>query len=423
MRSLYDERICEVPSDSMDLSDLTFGEISGEGTMFSEDVDFSLFHNEDSTGFENFDFGSAMTGYEMTGTQAVDNQNQATSCPAANIQIDPFFTHEMAKYPNSRNVEADGRGVYSQPATIHEGNTQNANAMTANIEPPASEPKPVRRRVGRKKKNQELSEEDKALRREFYLERNRLAANKCRTKQNQKQEHLKNEEARLKAENIRLTIELEEALVEARMLREQAGRNCQHFDLIEQTLTPTDDISATLASALQDEISEEEIGLIRSSQLRHQGQVWIEGFANARRRMAIEGGQSRTSCSSEPMSRAGSRAISNSSSPNTSIQTDQGTPQACFLPNVLNSVSGNRQSPAFGNSAPTPGPFGHKSPDPSAVSAGSSEDIERVNDSIVVVNPSCGIDQTPRFPFPIFPNFPQRRQGIGGPMVVPQASG
>jgi hypothetical protein len=108
------------------------------------------------------------------------------------------------------------------------------DAKTASCQAlPASCPPPPKRRRGRRKAR--LSEAEKEERHRRFLERNRLAASKCRAKKNSEIEHLQEKKEALERENPRLKKVLRDLWDEVRLYREaiMAYTSCNHLDIVE----------------------------------------------------------------------------------------------------------------------------------------------------------------------------------------------
>jgi hypothetical protein len=112
--------------------------------------------------------------------------------------------------------------------------SSNDNVSSKRALPADSHPAPPKRR--RRKRKAPLSEAEKEEKRMQVLERNRLAASKCRAKKKTEHEHVKERKRILERENPMLRGVLQELWDEVRVYRKavMSHASCKHGDLMEE---------------------------------------------------------------------------------------------------------------------------------------------------------------------------------------------
>ncbi|RDW88641.1 hypothetical protein BP6252_00673 [Coleophoma cylindrospora] len=194
------------------------------------------------------------------------HSQQANTGDVVDLQNNPYFAQAFTS-SMSVNMQAVEPKKTSQPDDSSrniDGPTNNSRKRERSTEQDeksgqeAASPPPVKKRRNRKPKKQP-SEEEARLKREKFLERNRIAASKCRTKKKESTNELEDRLREYQAERKRMEYVLNELMCEIdkykEMLQSHAGCGNRAIDT---WLTAS-------AEAIADEVSNRNKGLSRTN--------------------------------------------------------------------------------------------------------------------------------------------------------------
>lgn len=254
---------------------------------------------------------------------------------AVDLQSNPYFAQaaalstsvDMATIENktSQSEDSASNGNHSPKNPRKRGRPTEQDERTEKEEiDPAP---PVKKRRNRKPKKQP-SEEEARLKREKFLERNRIAASKCRTKKKESTNVLEDQLREFQAERKRMEYEITELMVEIdkykEMLQSHAGCGNRAIDI---WLTASANAIATEASQRSGWFSRRISSSASAAEVFQPSREMMRSGSDA---YAASRSDSAESVQFSPKSRSSSRRSSGPSSP--VVRTDQIDPDSSVFP-------------------------------------------------------------------------------------------